>query len=157
VRKGSHRAGRRRQRLSLLKGGTMGKGRGTWFTTPGGGRGGGPNGMGVMCGGGGLERIARGQVAATAGRLRRAWVRWHGAWDQRRRGGPDAWVTIGEHGSAQMNSILCELFKNIQTSLNGFDPKADFPCSNNWLGRLEANQVVAYMNSSTSQFSFFFI
>jgi hypothetical protein len=78
---------------------------------------------------------ARGQVAATAGRLRRAWVGWRGAWDQRRRGGPDAWVAIGEHGPAQMNSILCELFKNIQTSLNGFDPKADFPCSNNWLGR----------------------
>jgi hypothetical protein len=105
----------------------MGKGRGAWFTTPGGGRGGGPNGMGVMCGGGGLERIARGQVAATAGRLRRAWVRWHGAWDQRRRGGPDAWVAIGEHGPTQMNSILCELFKNIQTSLNGFDPKAGLP------------------------------
>jgi hypothetical protein len=30
---------------------------------------------------------------------------------------------------AQKNNLLCELFKNIQTSLNWFDSRVDFLCS----------------------------
>jgi hypothetical protein len=83
--KGSHRA-RRRWRLSLLEGGTMGKGRGAWFTASGGGRGGGPDGAGVTRGGGGLVQTACGRAVAGAGQQWRAQVGWHSAWEQRRRG-----------------------------------------------------------------------
>jgi hypothetical protein len=71
---------------------------------------------------------------------RRSWVVC-GAWDLGRMGGGgDGSGQLGRGrrawasglGSAQRNSIFCKLFKNIQRSLNQFDPMVDFPCSKNF-------------------------
>jgi hypothetical protein len=96
--------------------------KGAWFTAPGGGRGGEPGGTGVTCGGGGLcaggawsggcngwpTTMGAGRVARCvgegeeggSGRMGRGWRTW-----------------AGGLGLARRNSILCELFNNIQTSL----------------------------------------
>jgi hypothetical protein len=72
---------------------------------------------------GGLARAVHGRAAETAGRQRRARVGWHGAWEQGRRGGPGAWVAVGEHGPVALGwpegtISFVNYSKNIQTSLN---------------------------------------
>jgi hypothetical protein len=86
---------------------------GTWFTASGGGIGGGLGDTGVTRGGGGPSA---GGAQSGAGRVARCM----GAGEEggSRHMGRGRRVWAGGLRPAQRNSILCELFKNIQMSFN---------------------------------------